>query len=146
MRTALLVLALVACAACAEGGTPMSGDSRTLGDLTVTFRVEPAKLRAGSSVRFTLDVQNASGRESVLKFGSAQEYDFVVTSGGHEVWRWSSGRAFAQVQTEERIAGSSGKQFTETWRPDRPGSFTAAGLLAVGGFGTPLQGTLEVSR
>lgn len=138
------MIAAVFLAACGSSGTPISGDSRNLGGLTVTFRIEPAKLKVGQRARFTLAVQNNSGREEKLDFATGQRYDFRVERGGREVWRWSADRAFAQVLGTETIEGQSAKRFSESWSAEGPGTYTAFAKLTTASFGKELSGEVEV--
>lgn len=126
------------------GGTPISGDSRNVGDITQTFRIEPATVKVGQTVRLSINLQNNSGRDETLRFSSGKRYDFYVTKDGREVWRWSQGRAFIQALTTEVIPGAVGKRYTETWQPQSPGTYTAHAVVEAARFGTPLSGTVTV--
>jgi hypothetical protein len=49
----------------------------------------------------------------VLEWFSLQRYDFVITDGtGAEVYRWSAGRAFPQIASNQPVDG------TERWEVD----------------------------
>jgi hypothetical protein len=141
--TAVLVAAGLAASGCASEGR-MSGDSRNVGGVTMTFKAEPARVKAGQVVRLALGLLNNSGREADLRYPSGQHYDFWVTRGGREVWRWSSGRAFTMAIVPEKLEGQTGKQFTESWQTDRTGTFKAYGELKAEGFEGPLSGTVVV--
>ena len=54
----------------------------------------------GSTMTFTIAVDNPSTAPVTVAFSSAQRYDIAVLADGREVWRWSAGRAFAAALTE----------------------------------------------
>ena len=139
----LLVLALVL-TACAQSGPQASGESRNEGNVTVTLTIEPSRVRTGQSARFTLSLQNNSGRPADLHFSSGQRYDFWVMRGGREVWRWSTDHSFTQALIDEQLEGQSGKQYAESWTPDDPGRYEVRGEVRAKGFGPSLRGSLVV--
>ncbi len=69
------------------------------------------------SVRFTLQVTNASQQAVTLRFSSGQSYDFSVGDGGAVVWRWSEDRMFTQALRAETLAPGQTRSWSETWRP-----------------------------
>jgi hypothetical protein len=57
-------------------------------------------IEAGRPVDFRLAIRNSGRVPAILSFSTAQRYDVVVWNDDCvEVWRWSRGRAFAQVLT-----------------------------------------------
>lgn len=59
-----------------------------------------------------------------------QLYDFWVTDGDRELWRWSDGRAFNEVVTRVNIKGPNTNKYSEVWEFDqaaieREGTYTA---------------------
>ena len=147
MRTSLasaLLLLLAGCQLDGGGGTPISGDSRNVGDVTLTLRIEPARVKVGDPVRLTLRLFNNSGRERSLTYPSGQRYDFWVSKGDRKVWRWSEGKAFTQAIVTEALPGQTGKPYTEVWRPDVPGAYRAHAVLTADGYRDPLTGPVTV--
>lgn len=66
------------------------------------------------------------------KCSSAKRFDFFVSKDGKEVWRWSAGKMFAQMETPIQIPGGNPKTFaTEIWSID-PKSIRDEGLYVVG--------------
>ena len=53
----------------------------------------------------------------------------MLDAQGREVWRWSRGRMFTQSMQNKVLAASDTLTFTETWRPERAGSYTAVASL-----------------
>ncbi len=88
-------------------------------------------------VRLTLTVTN-QGRNSVtLQFPTSQRYDFrVMDSEGTMLWRWSDGRAFAQVSGEE-VLESGG---TLTWSGTFEGALDSGTYTALGTLPPPMGG------
>lgn len=102
------LIALVGAAgACAARGA--DGDS----PLVSTLHVESF----GDSVRFSLQVTNASPRPLRLTFPSAQLFEFVVSQHEREVWRWSDDRSFAQVLHSLTLEPGETRAFDAVWHP-----------------------------
>ena len=118
MRLALAALALLA--ACVPPGpaapaTPSGPDAggSPAGPLASTLSVEPT----ADSVRFLLQVTNATQAPLTLEFRSGQSYDFVVSDGGTTVWTWSGDMMFTQALRSVTLAAGETQAFAETWRP-----------------------------
>lgn len=135
-----VALWLTACA----GTQSITGERRNVGGVTVTFRVEPARVQVGQAVRLTVRLVNNTGNRQRLTFPSAKLYDFWVTLDGEEVWRWSDERVFAQQVTHETIDGQSGTSFDESWTPESRGTFVAHAELEAEGYGGDLTGEVRV--
>jgi hypothetical protein len=86
---------------------------------------------AADSVRLTLQVTNAGPQPVRLQFRDGQVYDFAVSAGGREVWRWSADRGFTQALRTETLAAGETRSWNETWRPaaGSRGEFTATARL-----------------
>lgn len=143
-RGCALIAFLVLCGACIGEGPDISGDLRNVGDVTVTFKVAPARVKVGQNVRFTFRLVNNAGREKELTFPSGQRYDFWTTEGVREAWRWSEGRVFVQAVTRDVISAQGGVTFAESWVPERRGTYVAHGRLTARGYERELTGTVEV--
>jgi len=104
---AALIVLLVGPAACAARGD--AGD----GPLASSLHVESF----GDSVRFSLQVTNASQQPVRLAFSTTQLFEFVVEDQGEELWRWSDDRMFAQALQELTLAAGETRAFETTWQP-----------------------------
>ena len=118
MRFAFAALALLA-ACVPQPAAPASpagseGGGATTGEpLVTTLSVEPT----ADSVRFLLQVTNATQAPLTLQFRSGQSYDFVVADGGRTVWSWAGDMMFTQALRSETLASGETRSYTETWRP-----------------------------
>ncbi len=72
----------------------------------VEDRVRPALevRKADDSLLATYTVENVSGATLRFFYNDAQQYDFALSAGGRELWRWSAQMAFAQAMWEESLA------------------------------------------
>jgi hypothetical protein len=87
-------------------------------------------VKLGEDVKFTFHVTNSSNKRVELRFPSGQTHDLVVLDAqGREVWRWSRGRLFTQAMQNKVLATNDTLTFTETWRPERAGAYTAVASL-----------------
>ena len=87
-------------------------------------------VKVGEEVRFAFHVTNSSAKRVELRFPSGQTHDVVVLDPqGREVWRWSEGRMFTQSMQNKVLGASDTLTFTESWRPERGGSYTAVASL-----------------
>lgn len=136
----VVAVLLTACASSEE----VSGDRRVVGGLTLTFSVRPARVEVGKTVRFTLRVTNIAGRVADLEFPSSQQYDFWVTRGDTEVWRWSDGRVFTPTVGRRTIDPQSAITLAEPWAATPAGNYTVHGELRAEGFDRALSGALRV--
>jgi intracellular proteinase inhibitor BsuPI len=92
--------------------------------------VSSLDVKVGDEVRFSFHVLNSSAKRVELRFPSGQTHDLVVLDPqGREVWRWSHGRMFTQSMQNKLLGASDTLTFNETWRPERPGSYTAVASL-----------------
>jgi len=142
MRT-LAAFALLALSCCATS-TNVSGERRNVGSVTMTFTVVPSNARRGESVRLTIRLVNNGGTATNLTFASSQKYDFWVTDGTSEVWRWSSGRMFTQDVTRQEIGGQTGAVFAESWPATQSGRLVAHAELRVRSYEGEMKGSLIV--
>jgi hypothetical protein len=145
MRAAWVgVLMLLLLGACA-GSSEVAGDRRVVGDVTMAFTVTPARVEVGRSVRFALRLTNNGGRSRDLDFASGQLYDFWVTDGDREVWRWSDEMTFTQALEKRTIPTQDSVVFEESWTSEgRPGTYVAHGLLKAEGYERELTGEVIV--
>lgn len=150
MRRLILAVAVVAMlSSCGSSGSgvSVSGDTRNVSDVTVSLRVEPSRVSAGRSSRFTLRVLNVSGRPKTLTFNSGKRYDFWVTSkSGEELWRWSSGKSFIQSIETLELQGQGAEVFAEPWTPPAAGAYEVHAELAAEGYEGTLTAPLTVDE
>jgi hypothetical protein len=86
----------------------------------------------GRRVRFTLVVENGRSDPVSVTFRDSGDADFaVLAADGETVWRWSDGRAFAQVLRPAEFAPGESATFEAEWPAPRPGDYTAVGELRV---------------
>ena len=94
-------------------------------------------VKVEGEVKFTFHVTNSSAKRVELRFPSGQTHDLVVLDPqGREVWRWSHGRMFTQAMQNKVLAASDTLTFTETWRPEKAGTYTAVASLLSQNFPT----------
>jgi hypothetical protein len=85
----------------------------------------------GEPIDMTVRLVNCASQPITRTFPDAQRYDFAAkTRDGDEVWRWSRGMTFAEVQGEETYQPAEQLTFTETWdqldnegQPLEPGQY-----------------------
>jgi hypothetical protein len=140
IAAAAALSALLACA----GEADVTGDRRVNGPMTVVFTVRPARVDVGKSVRLTLRMQNNSGRNVDLTFNSGQSYDFAITKGSKELWRWSDERSFTQEITTRSVEPFGTVTFAESWTTEGAGDFVAHGEIKAQGYEHVMNGKLKV--
>jgi hypothetical protein len=100
MRLVLVVfLVVVACQRDAgrAGRRPAVRDP----GVELAARTDRTEYGFGQPITLMLGVRNPGAESAVLRFPTAQRYDFVVTDRtGLVVWQWSTDRAFAQAGGE----------------------------------------------
>ena len=98
----------------------------------------------GDAVRFNLHVTNSSPKRVELRFPNGQTHDLVVLDAqGREVWRWSRGRMFTQAMQNKLLGASDTLTFSQTWHPERAGSYTAVASLLSENF--PVEQRVDFS-
>ena len=94
-------------------------------------------VKIGDEVKFVFHVTNSTAKRVELRFPSGQTHDLVVLDTiGREVWRWSRGRMFTQAMQNKMLGAADTLTFTETWHPDRAGTYTAVASLLSQNFPT----------
>lgn len=83
----------------------------------------------GHDVRLAFTVHNTGSETTDLRFSDACKADFAVREGGREVWRFTDGRAFAQLIGEESIPPGESVTYDGTWEDPQDGEFTAVAEL-----------------
>jgi len=98
----------------------------------------------GQEVQFRFHVTNSSAKRVELRFPSGQTHEVVVLDPqGREVWRWSRGRIFTQAIQNRNLGANDTLTFTESWRPEHAGRYTAVASLLSENF--PAQERAEFS-
>ncbi|HLX44687.1 MAG TPA: BsuPI-related putative proteinase inhibitor [Bryobacteraceae bacterium] len=70
-----------------------------------SFAISVDQNKPAAFLTATLRVQTNSAAPLKLRFATAQEYDVVLRDdSGKEVWKWSDGQVFAQVEHDRSIA------------------------------------------
>lgn len=136
----LLALGLLGC-----GHQPLVSESAGTPSLGVVLAADKAVYAQGEPIELILEVVNHGAQPITLRFSSAQRYDVVVQAvQGHEVWRWSSDRAFAQVLGEETLAAGRNLTYRISVRePLPPGRYLIVGIMTV--IGEQLSASTEIT-
>lgn len=113
LRTPLLALVLVAAGACRAPGSPAPAPDAYRGALVSSLQVEPG----ADSVRFVLQVTNPTPSPVRLRFPTGQSFDFAVSDGRTEAWRWSADRSFTEALWTVTMAAGETRTYTASWRP-----------------------------
>ena len=115
---------------------------------------EVQAVRQGEPVTLRLVLHNRSGAPQRLQFPSASTYDVrIAEPGGREIWRWSTGRMFAQVLTEVVVEAGGSHEYRVRWsQTTSEGGTAPPGLYEVEGWipalgaevrGRPLAFTIQ---
>ncbi len=146
MRRVLAVGFVIAVFASCAGTDEVTGDRRVVGGVNVTFTVRPARVDVGRTVRFALRITNIAGRAAELTFPTSKQYDFWVTRGRDEVWRWSDDRLFTQAIEKRTIEPQGALTLSEPWIAAPAGTYTVHGELHADGYRRDLTGELRVGN
>ena len=84
--------------------------------LGVGFTTDKLIYRVGTTITVKYTLTNLTDKPRVLTFPTTQQYDWTVTDAeGNLVYRWSDGRAFAQVVTQLTIPVGTSDGFESSW-------------------------------
>lgn len=109
-------LVFVLASGCGGDGGGTNPSARSGDGFTVSLNVSPSATTPGSRVRFTLTVKNDSGDLRTFTLPTAQEYEFIVyLKSGGQLWRWSSGKMFAQARKKQVISAGGSREFSVDW-------------------------------
>ncbi len=115
--------------------------------------IETRDFDRGETIVFELSVRNRTGDTVNVQFDDAQQSDFVVVDDGSPTlrWRWSDGRAFAQVVTELSFAPRETRTIRVEWTQQLAdgstlpsGNYEARGVLLFPEFQTDIFATHEM--
>ena len=127
----------LAYAAPSSSHSPATVSRLAIGGDTIAASLDVAA--AGDEVKFSFHVTNSSAKRVELRFPNGKTHDVAVLDAqGREVWRWSRGRMFTQAMQNKVLAASDTLTFTESWRPEQPGVYTAVASLLSENF--PAEG------
>lgn len=85
-------------------------------DLGVSFTTDKLIYRVGTTITVKYTITNLTDKPLVLTFPSARQYDWTITNAeGNLIYRWSDGRAFAQVITQLTIPAGASEGFESSW-------------------------------
>lgn len=106
-------------------------DGEAVQSLIAILELDKLSYDQGEPVEMTLRLVNCASRPITRIFPNAQRYDFAAkTPDGDEVWRWSSGMTFTEVQGKETYQPSEQLTFVEVWdqldnegQPVEPGQY-----------------------
>jgi hypothetical protein len=122
------------------GRVPVVKSAKMCDRLKVELEVPQSEYRLGLQVPMTLSITNTSQQPVTLRFSSGRRYDFVVSQGGNEIWRWSYGMAFTQAFTSTEIAPGRTVSYTGYWsQQDNDGHAVPAGTYQVTGTVTTMD-------
>jgi hypothetical protein len=130
MRTLLLGFALLVLTTAVEAAD--GGGTTTDQQVLCGVRADKTDYKVGEAVGITFIVENRGKEAATLHFPSAQQHDVWVVKDGREVWRWSRGRAFAQMLTSLTIPAGGRKTFRVTWaQTDQKGDQVGPGAYSI---------------
>lgn len=107
-----------------------SGDA-----LSAMLQIEKRIYPLGTPIVINLMVTSKKMDEPVeLTFSSAQRYDFVVTKGDKEIWRWSKDKLFAMMMDQITLKPGESLRYTQTWNQrEQQGEHTPPGRYEIVG-------------
>jgi hypothetical protein len=125
-------------------------------NVTLLVSTDKFAYAVGETVQINLSLQNNSTSSVTLHFPTAQIYDLVLTplsfggggfdfpddinfeivslkSKADEIWRWSNGQAFAQVQTDLTLEAGEIRSYAVTWDQKSDGHQVTSGTYNLNG-------------
>lgn len=97
--------------------------------MTLEGSLETAGDDERDAVLFVFTVTNAGSEPVELQFTDACKAEFVLEDAGNEIWRFTEGRAFAQVLSSETLAPDESATYEAEWSAPEPGEYTALAEL-----------------
>jgi hypothetical protein len=91
--------------------------------------LETAGEDARDAVLFVFTVTNDGSEPVELRFEDSCKAEFVVAAAGTEIWRFSEGRAFAQVLESTTLEPGASTTYEAEWSDPEPGAHTATAAL-----------------
>lgn len=119
------------------GGGRANEVSRRIDNLLYTIFTDQSNYNRGENVVITLIKTNTSNRSVILRYRTAQRFEFLARRGTDQtiIWRWSRGRFFAQTTATVTLRPGERQVFRVVWNQrNNQGSQVAAGLITLEGF------------
>ncbi|MHB9144912.1 MAG: BsuPI-related putative proteinase inhibitor [Symbiobacteriia bacterium] len=109
-----------------QPGSPGAKPADIAATLTAPAQLERAQ---GKPAVFAMELRNNTAAMTIT-YNSGQQYDFWVEQNGKVIWRWSDGRMFTQVVTNQTFNADGVLHFEVQWdgrgsngKPVPPGSY-----------------------
>jgi len=107
--------------------TDFTVGTATAEGISASFTTDKLIYRVGTKLTVKYTITNLSDRPLVLDFPTAQQFDWTITDiAGNIIYRWSKGRAFAQVLTHLTIPVGASDGFESSW--DIPRNLAPSGF------------------
>ncbi len=105
-------------------------------ELITAVRTGAEVFKGNQPVTMSMRIQNVGQQSVSIPLPTAQQFDFAVTdSGGREVWRWSSDKAFIAMLQTMIFARREEKIFRAQWdRRNMQGARVPPGTYYVWGY------------
>jgi hypothetical protein len=140
-----LLVAVLGCSKTPPGDGPKDGRAKATVQPDVVSSVQVGVGRG--VVNFVLHVTNTSTQPVVLEFPTSQRYDFIVQSGGTEVWRWSEGQMFSQIVSQETLQPGETRDFTAKMKTEtRSGRFSVTARLTTSNRSVEQHADFEIPK
>lgn len=107
---------------------------KTRNGLLYFLQTDKFNYRRGERVRMSLVTVNVSDRPIRLRYRTGQRYDFWVTRGSNEVWRWSDDRSFTQATQTVTLEPGESQSFSAVWDQRANGRTVRPGIYRVNGW------------
>ncbi|NOU86467.1 hypothetical protein GC102_11885 [Paenibacillus sp. LMG 31460] len=80
------------------------------------FKTSLALLKEDRSVKLNFSLQNVSGKDQQISYGSGQKYDiFIYNEQKKEIYKWSINKAFTQALIIRGFKNNEKLTFNEEW-------------------------------
>lgn len=113
--------------------------SRTEGaapNLSLSLTTDKPSYTATEPIAMALTVLNVSSTVSKVTFSSSCVYDFVIYNDDQPVWKWSTGKMFAQMVTTVEYSPKKPRTYLYVFNPNTedatrlaPGKYKLVGSL-----------------
>lgn len=91
-------------------------DDEVVQSMVALLEIDQGSYTQGDAIDMTLRLINCASRPITRNYTSAQRYDFVVaTEDGDELWRWSEGMTFDEIEATVTYQPSEELTFSESW-------------------------------
>lgn len=97
------------------------------------FKTSLEVLNKEGKINFDFSLQNVSGKEQHISYGSGQKYDiFIYNAQNEEIYRWSINKAFTQALIVTTMKKDSKLVFNEQWNlKDNKGNIVPPGKYTI---------------